>query len=143
MSVITIRRGNLFSASKEYSLAHCVSKDLNMGAGIATEFKRRFGRVNSLKLQNKGIGDVALLQLPDGRCIFYLITKLKYWQKPTYANLSRSLHKLRYLCDKHGVARLAMPRIACGIDRLSWSKVKELLTRIFRNSNIKLTVYIQ
>lgn len=31
--------GDLFDAPPEYSLAHCVAEDLNMGAGIAVNFK--------------------------------------------------------------------------------------------------------
>lgn len=31
--------GDLFSAAKEYSLAHCVAADLKMGAGIAIKFR--------------------------------------------------------------------------------------------------------
>lgn len=31
--------GDLFSAPKEYSLAHCVAADLKMGAGIAIKFR--------------------------------------------------------------------------------------------------------
>lgn len=31
--------GDLFSASGDYALAHCVAADLKMGAGIAVQFK--------------------------------------------------------------------------------------------------------
>lgn len=31
--------GDLFSAPSDYALAHCVSADLRMGAGIAVKFK--------------------------------------------------------------------------------------------------------
>lgn len=31
--------GDLFTASKDYSLAHCVASDLKMGAGIAVAFR--------------------------------------------------------------------------------------------------------
>lgn len=41
--------GDLFRAPVEASLGHCVSRDLVMGAGIAVEFKRRFGRVAQLR----------------------------------------------------------------------------------------------
>lgn len=35
-------QGDLFGAPKEYSLAHCVGADMNMGAGIAVEFRYVF-----------------------------------------------------------------------------------------------------
>lgn len=41
MAALTIREieGDLFNASKDYALAHCVASDLRMGAGIAVQFK--------------------------------------------------------------------------------------------------------
>ncbi|CAN5841918.1 hypothetical protein BH23THE1_BH23THE1_35070 [soil metagenome] len=64
------------------SLAHYVSKDLYMGKGIAPLFVNKFGSVDELKAQK---GDVAYLRR-NGKFIFYLITKERYYYKPTYAN---------------------------------------------------------
>lgn len=44
--------GDLFSASSNTSLAHCVSQDMHMSKGIATLFRDRFGQVNELKNQS-------------------------------------------------------------------------------------------
>ena len=44
-------KGDLFSCPATASMAHCVSEDLHMGKGIATLFKRQFGRVGELKTQ--------------------------------------------------------------------------------------------
>ena len=46
-------QGDLFASSSSASLAHCVSKDLHMGKGIATVFKKKFGGVGELKSQGK------------------------------------------------------------------------------------------
>ena len=72
------------------SLAHCVSADLKMGAGIAKQFRNRFGRVEELKRQHKKVGEVAVLRVRD-RFIYYLITKKFYYKKPTLFTLKRSL----------------------------------------------------
>jgi len=48
---LTEVRGNLFTSSD--SLVHCVSRDLHMGKGIATEFKKQFGGVDELSQQSK------------------------------------------------------------------------------------------
>ncbi len=45
-------RGDLFSAPSNVSLAHCVSRDMNMGKGIATLFRDKFGQVKELKEQS-------------------------------------------------------------------------------------------
>ena len=52
-------RGDLFDSQD--SLVHCVSRDLNMGKGIAKDFKTRFGRVAELHIQMPNIGSVVYL----------------------------------------------------------------------------------
>uniref|UniRef100_A0A3B5LPS2 O-acyl-ADP-ribose deacylase 1 n=1 Tax=Xiphophorus couchianus TaxID=32473 RepID=A0A3B5LPS2_9TELE len=37
--------GDLFSCPRDESLAHCISEDCRMGAGIAVMFKKKFGRL--------------------------------------------------------------------------------------------------
>ena len=41
--------GNLFEVSDKYYLAHCVSTDCALGAGIAVQFQKRFKLKESLK----------------------------------------------------------------------------------------------
>jgi len=44
-------KANLFTYQEgKTSLAHCVSKDLMMGRGIALEFKNKYGRVSELEV---------------------------------------------------------------------------------------------
>lgn len=38
-SVVRETEGNLFNASEEYALAHCVAEDFRMGSGIAVPFR--------------------------------------------------------------------------------------------------------
>ena len=45
--------GDLFQVPNNVSLAHCVSTDMEMGKGIAVEFKDRFGRVDELLNRSK------------------------------------------------------------------------------------------
>jgi len=80
---------------------------------------------------------MALLNIDD-RHIFYLVTKEHYWGNPSYKTLHSSLIKLKEYCDAHGITSLSMPRIACGLDRLSWVKVKELITEILPNIHVKV-----
>lgn len=53
--------------------------------------KQLFGGVQQLKAQQKEIGEVAVLQR-DERYIYDLITKERYFHKPTYGHLTSSLH---------------------------------------------------
>uniref|UniRef100_A0A087XM30 O-acyl-ADP-ribose deacylase 1 n=1 Tax=Poecilia formosa TaxID=48698 RepID=A0A087XM30_POEFO len=107
--------GNLFSFPWDESLAHCISEDCRMGAGIAVMFKKKFGRVSELKEQKKLSGQCAVLT-HDQRFIYYLITKKTVSQKPTYVSLRQSLE-------------------------VQWSKVSKILEQVFKETNISITVY--
>jgi hypothetical protein len=36
---------------------------------------------------------------------------------------------------------IAMPRMGCGLDRLEWTRVKEILSKTFADSGVVLDVY--
>lgn len=139
-TTIEERQANLFEAKD--SLVHCVSVDLEMGKGIAVEFKRRFGGVEELKNQHKQVGQVAVLERDD-RYIYYLITKQRYWGKPLLASLEQALIACRNHCEANNVTSLSMPRIGCGLDRLHWTNdVKPLLASVFNGSCVaNINVY--
>ncbi len=76
------------------------------------------------------------------RYVYYLITKEKYWQKPTYETMRSSLEAMKKHCEQHDVTYVAMPKIGCGLDRLQWGKVAEIIKQVFSTTNIAVTVYI-
>ena len=130
--------GDLFT-SKD-SLAHCVSADLKMGAGIAKQFRNRFGRVEELKRQHKKVGEVAVLRVQH-RNIYYLITKEFYYKKPTLFTLRRPLEQMRDHAVEREIERIAMPAIGCGLDKLNWGDVKRTIHEVFKSTSIHITVY--
>ncbi|KAM6232510.1 ADP-ribose glycohydrolase OARD1 isoform 1-T1 [Spheniscus humboldti] len=133
-------KGDLFSCPQTDSLAHCISEDCRMGAGIAVLFKKKFGGVQELLDQQKKTGEVAVLQRED-RYIYYLITKKKVSHKPTYESMRKSLEAMKAHCLNNGVTDISMPRIGCGLDRLDWNKVSAILGEVFEDTDIKITVY--
>jgi O-acetyl-ADP-ribose deacetylase (regulator of RNase III) len=52
-----------------------------------------------------------------------------------------SLEAMKQHCEEHDVKKLAMPRIGCGLDRLDWNKVREMIKQTFEETNIELTIY--
>lgn len=133
-------RGDLFSCSATSSLAHCVSADMCMGKGIAVEFKKRYGRVEELKKQGTKAGGVAILQ-HEGRFVYYLVTKQRYFHKPTCESLESSLRSMRDHCVANGVEELSMPTIGCGLDRLNWTDVEQMIKRVFSDISMSITIY--
>ncbi|KAG1961905.1 ADP-ribose glycohydrolase OARD1 [Pimephales promelas] len=102
-------RGDLFTCPSTDALAHCISEDCRMGAGIAVLFKKHFHGEEELLAQKKQPGQCAVLKRSD-RFVYYLITKEKYNQKPTYDSLRKSLVSMREHCLFNGVNSISMPR---------------------------------
>lgn len=142
-------KGNLFSAPLDSTLVHCISKDCAMGKGIAKTFKTYYPRMKDFLLNSKGLRNGV-----DYPAIFYyspyknkhnvinLITKEKYYNKPTYDSLKQSLINLRELCKSKGIKDISMPLIGCGLDNLDWVQVKSILLNVFNSDDININVYI-
>ena len=123
------------------SLAHCVSRDLKMGAGIAPLFVKKFGRKDELFRANAKIGQAAILNCDQNKFIYNLVTKEKYYGKPTYESLEQSLVFMRNHAVENKVHKIAMPKIGCGLDLLNWDVVSDLIKKVFRETNIKIIVF--
>ncbi|XP_026816477.1 uncharacterized protein LOC113555981 isoform X2 [Rhopalosiphum maidis] len=98
-----------------------------------------FGRVGELMDQRPDVGTVAYLQQND-RFIYYLITKERSNSKPTYHTITAAITKLRDVIVKHGVKKLAIPRIGCGLDKLDWSRVRGIIENLFQNTECAIKV---
>lgn len=133
--------GNLFDRKLEENefYVHCISRDYACGAGIAKEFNKRYDLTRKLSKQ-----EPHKCMMVDN--VINLVTKSKYWQKPTYDSLKESLIEFRdTLCRFSNptlfAKTLVMPRIGCGLDKLDWNNVKEIIKEIFEDTDIAIEVY--
>ena len=136
---------DLFSVPDDYYLAHCISADFGMGKGIAVEFNKRFDMKHILRTKypdyvnqfhrQKRLSDCIL----EGR-VFNLITKERYFEKPTYNTLTGALRKMKALCQSENIHKIAMPIIGCGLDRLEWDKVSRIIKDVFQEEDIEILV---
>ena len=141
---LIIKLGNLFSCDEKYSLAHCISSDFVLGKGIALQFSKIFNSrnfLNSHYKERKGIYPNCIRQKIIGRSVYHLVTKNKYYMKPTYDSLKDSLIKMRELAILNNELNIAMPKIGCGLDLLDWQKVKDIINEVFEDTNIEIVVY--
>lgn len=137
------QKGALFDLPSDYALVHCISEDCAMGAGIAVEFERQFRIRTVLKefMQVKpGHYPRVIWTDTKGRLIFNMVTKERYWHKPTQENFEAALEELAELCKQLNVRKLGMPRIGCGLDRLKWNWVKQKIEDIFADQDIEIQV---
>ncbi|KAL5244053.1 hypothetical protein ACI65C_011463 [Semiaphis heraclei] len=145
-TVLSLNQGNtleeinisLMNMPEDYSLGHCVAKDMRMSAGIAMYFKSIYKRVGELMDKRQNVGSVAYLR-ENNRFIYYLITKELSKQKPTYSSLTAAITKLRDLIVEHGVKKLALPR-GCGLDKLDWLTVRGIIEDLFQNVGCSIKI---
>lgn len=86
------------------------------------------------------MGYVATLVLPE-KNIHYLITKSKYYDRPSYDTLWKALHSLKEYCLDHNDKLLAMAQIGCGLDKLDWNIIFSIIKYIFKETDIHVTNY--
>lgn len=139
---------DLFTVPENYFLAHCISSDFGMGAGIVVEFNRRFQMKSILMAKYKDEMVKAWEDasewdrgfcLLEGR-VFNLVTKQYVYEKPTYQTLRTALCKMRDMAVERGIKCIAMPLIGCGIDKLSWDEVSSIIMDVFCETEIEILV---
>ena len=136
---------DLFSVPEDYYLAHCISADFGMGAGIVVEFNKRFDMKRKLQAKYPDYinewhhmhryADCIL----EGR-VLNLVTKERYFHKPTYKSMHGALELMKVNCRWNNITKIAMPIIGCGLDKLQWDKVSELIQEVFANTDIEILV---
>ena len=143
-------KGDLFSYPYTSSdiYVHCVSSDFAMGAGIAKVFSNKFPAFVTRKAEM--VSDYAKRfsehriypVLIKNTRIVNLVTKERYWYKPTYGSLQVSLHSLAvYLSNHPDTKRILMPRIGCGLDRLEWDEVKKMIEETLHDFHGEVLVF--
>ena len=138
---------DLFSVDDSYYLAHCISADFALGAGIAKEFDKRFHLREDLlyaygekwwqEFNDKLSGEAFLHKKKH---VIDLITKTRYWQKPTLYSVENALTKMRNGCVKLGISKIAMPKIGCGLDKLKWEDVSQIIKDVFVDTDVEILV---
>lgn len=118
-------------------ILHCISADYVLGKGIALQIEQKYNVKASLKYYGTG-------KVPD--CLMVnnvinMVTKLNYWDKPSYKVFEQGLILVRQLCLENNINKLVMPKIGAGLDRLYWGYCKEFIQNILCNSNISCVIY--
>lgn len=136
---------DLFSVPDDYYLAHCISADFGMGKGIVIEFNKRFDMKNKLQSKYPDYINEWHNRKWSFNCIledrvFNLITKERYFHKPTYDSLYGALNLMKFISVQKDITKIAMPIVGCGLDRLQWNKVSEIIKEVFENTDIEILV---
>lgn len=138
---LTIEKRDLFTVPKEYFLCHCISADFALGAGIAKKFAEMGVKDHLMETYEhkwRGNGYVILTHQTGWRGEYNLVTKEKYWHKPTLSTLRQALTCMKIYGENSD--KIAMPRIGCGLDRLNWQDVEQIIREVFAGTDVEILV---
>lgn len=141
---LTFKTKDLFTVPKDYILCHCISADFAMGAGVAKQFTNR-GVKSYLKKHYKeniwsGEGYALLSFATIWNAEFNLVTKEHYFDKPTLQTMKDALESMKSQMYFSTTNKIAMPEIGCGLDKLNWIDVQNLLYETFKDTDIDFLV---
>lgn len=134
--IVTEIRGNVFTAPKNAMFAHCIAADAGMGRGIAVDFVKFYPQIKRLRQMDLKVGTTYFVEP-----VFNLVTKRRSAGKPSYESMETTLRNFKECALAEQASLIAMPRIGCGLDRLSWPAVKALVECVFKDTEIAFWVY--
>lgn len=136
---ITIEKKDLFTVSQGYYLAHCISADFILGAGIAKKFDEvynmRFKLYREYDEYDYEGGDALLIDN-----VFNLVTKPKCYHKPRYEAVREALKTMKDIMKMNATTKLAMPKIGCGLDHLNWDEVYDIICEVFEDTDVEILI---
>ena len=141
--IIREEKRDLFTVPQGYYLAHCISGDYALGAGIATQFVEVYNMRYKLHSQypipnGEKFANVGKALLVDN--VFNLVTKARCFHKPTYDSLYETLVDMKDQCEEWDITKIAIPYIGCGLDRLEWDKVRDIIEDVFEDTDVEILV---
>ena len=122
------------------SIAHCISADFKLRAGLAKQIKEKFPSYFPTKKDYKQQVLHAQYLVHD-KFVLLLRVKPRYFHKPTYRSLRKTLLALRDQMNFYRIDKLGIPRLSCGLDKINWTEVQKRTHETFRDSNLELTVF--
>lgn len=137
LMIITETEGDIFTdRDPDYKLAHCIAADAGMGKGIAVDFVAKFPQIFSLREMSLTVGTTYYVDP-----VFNLVTKRRSPGKPSYESMCETLRSFRDVVLEHKIDKIAMPRIGCGLDLLSWPAVREMVKDVFKPVDVKFVIF--
>lgn len=139
---MTIREENknLFDVPQGYYLAHCITADFSLGAGVARKIDSIFNMKEKLYKfftpdAKYYLGDALLVDN-----VFNLVTKMSPIKKAKYKKLHAALIDMRDQMQDNMITKVAIPRLGCDHEGMNWEKVREIIEEVFRDTNVEILV---
>lgn len=137
---IRIVNQNILSLDDDFYIAHCISGDFTLGAGLAKKINEKYDMSNKLK-ENYEFKENQFCCYQIGK-VFNIVNKNTYKDKATYDNLRMALKDMKLALYYGNVKKLAIPQIGCGKDKLDWNVVIEIIKEEWDKLDIDILVCI-
>jgi len=151
---LSIEKQDLMLVDSKYVICHCISADCAMGKGVVVPIVRKYVGVKQACLdfvKNKGntIGQAFRYSCEAG-IVYNLFSKEVFRHKAGYgvtvaqyhSNLKSCLEDMKNQMLLNDERHLAMPKIACGLDRCDWEDVEQIIRDVFKETDIEILVCI-
>jgi O-acetyl-ADP-ribose deacetylase (regulator of RNase III) len=132
------RHKSIVDAMPHMPIAHCISEDRAQTRGVAKVICR-VCPVNK-HVGYVPVGCVSVSRSSKGH-VYNLVTKKRYFDKPSYEDLKACLIQLREKLLAERVAKIAIPELGCGLDGLQWNFVLPIIRAILAGLQIDIYVY--
>lgn len=145
-NIYELPNGDIFTTPIIFKIVQAINADLTFRrsyddgkltmAGELNKFFKIYNELEDLSSIEWYIGEV-IYTAP----VYNLLTKNNRCDTVTYENLETCLYQLKKDAENHGNFYLAFPKICCGQDRLEWDKVKNLIIKVFANTDFQILLF--
>nr|CAH7734186.1 unnamed protein product [Callosobruchus chinensis] len=119
-SKVHIVEGDILGVPKDQALALITTGDLKLQKGIARRYRERFGGIEELQAQGKGLGEVACLissisvpatrdTVRDKRFVWYMLAEKEPLELADTDTVYQAIYQLKEKMEQYGRSKVALP----------------------------------
>lgn len=138
MRIINIH-GDILLSPPDLPIIQAVSLDGKMGAGLAKLIQTKYCIRNDFLNSHRKLYSVVPVS-KFGRLFLNVITKEKFYDKPTEDDVKISLCNLRTFMISNNIKSICAPKFSCGLDGLNYNTLLSILFNIFGQDPV--TIYM-
>jgi len=146
---IKFTSGNILNDKSE-ALVNPVNAIGVSGKGLALEFKKKFpGMFKSYQEAcAKGIvqlGKIFMYEtdsLEHPKFIICFPTKGHWKDSSNLENIRQGLTHLKLIIDSYNITSIALPKLGCGLGKLSWKTVRPIILEELNDSKSEIIIYV-
>lgn len=156
--IFEVEQGDLMAVDKKYVICHCISEDCGMGAGVVVPIQKKYAGLRDACLayvkgrveEWKPVVGTAFRYACEAGTVYNLFSKRWVHQRAGdgltheqyHTQLRSCLEDMRDQMADQGEEYLAMPKIACGIDRCRWEDVEAIILDVFAHTPVQILVRV-